>query len=168
MTHALANIITLVSSVVFTLGLGFALEPEDRKDYFGAILHWLGFLWALPTTLIGFTLYLVGGALPIRMESDGVIRFRVFWGVTKWAFARQWFGVYMVAQTIGACMLVADMAADNAQVIRHERRHYLQARRWGPCFLPAYFVSMLIASIQGKSAYRDNAFEVDAYAHEDE
>ena len=45
----------------------------------------------------------------------------------------------------------------------HELVHVRQYERWGPVFLPAYFLSSLIAWAQGKNPYYDNAFEREAY-----
>ena len=45
----------------------------------------------------------------------------------------------------------------------HERVHVRQCERWGPFFLPAYGVASLIAMSRGERAYRDNAFEREAY-----
>lgn len=50
----------------------------------------------------------------------------------------------------------------------HERVHVAQYERWGPLFLPAYAASSLIAWSRGASAYRDNHFEMEAYAAEAE
>ena len=48
----------------------------------------------------------------------------------------------------------------------HERVHVRQCERWGPLFLPAYGVASLVALCRGRDAYRDNAFEREAYDSE--
>ena len=37
-----------------------------------------------------------------------------------------------------------------------------QAERWGAFFVPAYFVSSVVAAMRGGHYYRDNRFERDA------
>jgi hypothetical protein len=44
----------------------------------------------------------------------------------------------------------------------HERAHVRQAERWGVLFVPAYFVSSVVAAMRGGHYYRDNRFERDA------
>lgn len=45
----------------------------------------------------------------------------------------------------------------------HERVHVRQCERWGPLFLPAYLLAGALAWCRGGSAYRDNAFEREAF-----
>lgn len=49
------------------------------------------------------------------------------------------------------------------RVTNHERVHVRQYERWGPFFLPAYTISSYVAWRQGKDAYRENIFEIEAY-----
>ena len=44
----------------------------------------------------------------------------------------------------------------------HERVHVRQSERWGPFFIPAYFLAGLIAILRGGNGYRDNHFESEA------
>jgi hypothetical protein len=44
----------------------------------------------------------------------------------------------------------------------HERAHVRQAERWGPFFLPAYFLASVLVAARGGHYYRDNRFERDA------
>jgi hypothetical protein len=46
----------------------------------------------------------------------------------------------------------------------HERVHVRQYERWGPLFFFAYGASSLWQLLQGRGAYRDNHFEVQARA----
>ena len=46
----------------------------------------------------------------------------------------------------------------------HERVHVCQYERWGIAFLPAYLGASAILYLRGKDGYRDNPFEVEAYA----
>lgn len=45
----------------------------------------------------------------------------------------------------------------------HERVHVRQCERWGPLFVPAYLLMSLIALLRGRSPYRDNPFERQAF-----
>lgn len=46
----------------------------------------------------------------------------------------------------------------------HEHVHVRQYERWGPAFLPAYFLSSAIVWWRGGNFYFDNMFEKEAYA----
>ena len=70
-----------------------------------------------------------------------------------------------MAMTLGHCILGQSQAALEI-TRRHEHIHVRQYERWGPLFIPAYFVASLSALLKGKDAYRDNVFEVEAYEKE--
>lgn len=64
--------------------------------------------------------------------------------------------------TLGHCVL----AADRAQLVRtrnHELVHVRQYERWGPMFVPAYFVASAWVWSRGGDPYWDNPFEAQAY-----
>jgi hypothetical protein len=46
--------------------------------------------------------------------------------------------------------------------VRHELRHFAQARLFGPLLPPAYLAASLWAAASGGHWYQDNAFEKDA------
>lgn len=50
---------------------------------------------------------------------------------------------------------------------KHERVHVAQYERWGPMFVPAYVLSSLLLYAKGRDGYRENPFEVEAYAIDD-
>ena len=52
------------------------------------------------------------------------------------------------------------------QARNHEHVHVRQYEKWGPFFIPAYLLASLIIKCKGGDAYRDNPFEVEAYAKE--
>ena len=56
----------------------------------------------------------------------------------------------------------------NAQCLersrRHEQVHVRQYERWGPLFLPAYFLLSLGLWLRRRDAYYENPFEVEAYS----
>ena len=48
----------------------------------------------------------------------------------------------------------------------HEYIHVQQYERWGPFFVPAYLLSSLYLWVIKRDPYRDNPFEIEAYAKE--
>jgi hypothetical protein len=49
----------------------------------------------------------------------------------------------------------------------HERVHVRQCERWGPFFIPAYFLAGLIVIFRGGHGYRNNWFEREAYSSDE-
>ena len=48
----------------------------------------------------------------------------------------------------------------------HERVHVRQYERWGIFFLPAYLLASLYLYLRGRDFYRENPFEIEAYAED--
>ena len=68
--------------------------------------------------------------------------------------------------TVGHVVLgQTDAALDLSRT--HETVHVRQYERWGPLFLPAYALASVYAWAKGRNPYRDNIFEVEAYACDD-
>jgi hypothetical protein len=67
------------------------------------------------------------------------------------------------AMTLGHVILAVDRST-LAQLRAHERVHVRQYERWGPLFVPAYFLSSLVQLLRGRNPYRENHFERQAYA----
>jgi hypothetical protein len=65
--------------------------------------------------------------------------------------------------TFGHVILGVDEAT-LAAVRAHEQVHVRQYERWGPFFGPAYLLSSLLQLLRGRSPYRDNLFEREAFA----
>lgn len=123
----------------------------------------LRYLWASPNTLLGLALVLLA-----RLTGG---RSRVHSGVIEaWGGAATWMLRRCVplqggalAITIGHVVLgCTELALDVTRT--HERVHVKQYERWGPLFIPAYFIASLVAWCRGGDAYRDNVFEREAYA----
>jgi hypothetical protein len=126
------------------------------------MLRVLIYLWAGPTTLIGLLL------LPIALLSGG--RARCVDGVIEMHGGAITFLLrYCTLLRGGASALTLGhvVLGQNAELLgatrTHERVHVRQCERWGPLFLPAYGIASLIALMRGQRAYRDNAFEREAY-----
>ena len=121
----------------------------------------LGYLWALPNTLLGMPLVLAALASGGRVRLvEGVVE--VHGRVIAWLLRR----VVPLpggaqAITIGHVVLGRD-AATLDRCRRHEQAHVRQYERWGPFFLPAYFLASLLAFLRGGNPYWDNPFERDA------
>jgi hypothetical protein len=114
------------------------------------------YAWAAPTTLVG----LIAGALILGTGGKvqarcGALEFHG--GLARRFMDRIGFG----AMTLGHAVLGRD--PNRLDILRdHEQVHVRQAERWGPAFLPAYFVASFLAWRRGGHYYRDNWFERDA------
>ena len=116
------------------------------------------YLWASPTTLLGlsvipFTVLQGGRARVVRgvIEAHG--------GASTWIL-RNILGASAV--TLGHVVWGRDQQCLN-DTREHERVHVRQYERWGPFFLPAYFLGSFIAKLRGKHPYLDNPFEREAF-----
>jgi hypothetical protein len=121
--------------------------------------RWARVLWASPNTLIG----LLGCAL---WWCAGA-RFRVVDGALEAALLAprrtppRRRSLPFTAITLGHVIL-GTHAQDLERLRAHEQVHVRQNERWGPLFLPAYALAGLWQWVQGRSAYWDNPFEVEA------
>ncbi len=126
------------------------------------LLRPLAYVWTFPTTLVGLlmvppTLLTRGGVQLV----DGVLE--VYGGAAAWALRHLTLMKRGAsAMALGHVVLGVDQEFLDLSR-RHERIHVRQAERWGPLFIPAYLLASLWALVRGGSAYRDNAFEREAY-----
>ncbi len=129
------------------------------------IFKLLRIIWTSPNTIIGLTLGLTGlffgGKIAVRR---GCVEFHG--GLVKWLLRTTYTGAGTMAMTlghtiIGQSQVSLDISRD------HEHVHVRQYERWGPFFVPAYFVWSFVMWWRGKNPYRDNPFEVEAYAIDD-
>lgn len=124
------------------------------------------YLWAFPGTCCGLLLIplaLVGGG-GVQLV-DGVLE---AWGGKLSSLLRQpfWMSGPISAITFGHVVLGWDRPTlDRTRL--HERVHVRQYERWGPAFIPAYVLASLWIRFRGGNGYRDNPFEVEAYAVSD-
>lgn len=121
----------------------------------------LRYAWAAPYSLLGLGIGAVGmlfGASARRhhgvLEISGGRIGKALAGLRPFGFS---------AMTLGHVILAVDRSA-LAQLRTHERVHVRQYERWGPFFLPAYFLSSLLQLLRGRNPYRENHFERQAYA----
>lgn len=126
----------------------------------------IAYVWAGPGTLVGLPLALlalVGGGRGRIV--DGVWEVsaeRVLARLSRWA---------PVPGGISAITFGHLVLGGNDELLhitrRHERVHVGQYERWGPFFLPAYLGCSVWIWCRGGDPYRENPFEVAAYAIDD-
>ncbi|MEC8556924.1 MAG: hypothetical protein VXZ82_18120 [Planctomycetota bacterium] len=118
-------------------------------------------LWVSPNTLLGLLFGSIGMCFGGRVQFRGpAIEF--YEGGTKWVIQRLPNGQFTLALTLGHAIL--GQTAASLDVARtHETVHVAQYERWGPFFLPAYFLSSIYMWLTGRRIYRDNPFEREAY-----
>ncbi len=132
--------------------------------------RWLVYVWALPTTSVGFVVLGIAWlGSPIwggvqRQVVDGVLE--LYGGLVTFILARCTpLKGGASAMTLGHVVLGRDRRSlDGSRA--HERVHVRQCERWGPLFIPAYFLASAAAWCRGRRAYEDNPFEREAYALE--
>lgn len=122
-------------------------------------------LWALPNTLLGLAAglagLLTGGRCQIRL---GCVEF--YGGLVTWGLEHAPLTGGVLAMTLGHCVI--GQSAAGLDIARdHERVHVLQYERWGPFFLPAYLGVSAWLWCKGRDCYRENPFEIEAYAKAD-
>ena len=122
------------------------------------------YAWALPTTAVGLlflpaALFARGGGARVV---DGVLELH---GGLVSLFLRHCTLLRggASAMTLGHVVLGRDEHL-LALTRDHERVHVRQCERWGPLFIPAYFVASLLVFLRGGRPYEDNPFEREAYA----
>jgi hypothetical protein len=131
-----------------------------------SVVRLLAYLWASPNTLLGLL------AVPPAVLTGGRVRVvrgvvEVHGGFARWLLARGLPGAIRMfgpaaAMTLGHVVLAQDW--DCAEASRdHEHVHVRQYERWGPFFLPAYFLCSFLAWRRGRHPYLDNPFEREAF-----
>lgn len=123
----------------------------------------LGYAWAFPATAFGLVLVAAAAATGARVGVvDGVLEAH---GGVLTHILRRWVPLRggASAMTLGHVVVGRDAAALE-RTRAHERVHVRQAERWGPLFIPAYFLASLLVALRGGHYYRDNRFERDAVA----
>ncbi len=122
-------------------------------------LYWLGFIWALPNTLLGFIILLFGLKYS-KVEFDTIKypHFRVMVGYNNLLYRIFTLLTKMDAFTCG-CMIFY-CRNPSIYLIKHEQEHIKQNMIYGIFNLPLYCLFGAIALLRGKHPYRDNYFEI--------
>jgi hypothetical protein len=135
-------------------------EPPRRPNRLRLVARPAAYLWAAPNTLLGLAL------LPLVLATGGRVRVErgaveLHGGFARF-FLRRCLLIRASALTLGHVILGQDLdCLDHAR--DHEHVHVRQYERWGPLFLPAYFLSSFWCWRKGKNPYLDNLFEIEAY-----
>jgi len=119
----------------------------------------LGYLWALPNTLLGVA------CIPLVLVSGGRARFErgaleLHGGFAAWLLRNFCRGAG--AMTLGHVILGRDRAMLD-WTRNHEHVHVGQYMRWGPFFLIIYGLSSFNCWRKGRNPYLENCFEKVAY-----
>ena len=94
------------------------------------LLEGLGFVWAMPNTLLG----LLVGALTFqtpRIHGGAIVFDRGPRGATRLLRAMN-----RTAMTLG--FVIVSAAPVEGRLLAHERHHVRQSMLWGPLFVPVY------------------------------
>ena len=122
----------------------------------------LRYAWASPSTAIGLAVVILTLLTRGRCSwVQGVLE--AHGGFASW-FLRRIVPLEhgASAMTIGHVVIGLDQPAlDRTRL--HERVHVPQYERWGPFFIPAYFIESGLARLRGADAYYGNRFEAEAY-----
>ena len=115
-----------------------------------------------PISLIGFVfasfIRASGGQIEkhgIAWEASDGAASRLLWLFNPWANIN--------AITLGHVILARDPLTA-AHLRAHEQVHVRQYERWGFIFPLAYVMASVLAFARGADAYRDNVFEIEAFA----
>ncbi len=115
------------------------------------------YVWPLPYTLVGIGIGLILGGRFQRV--DGVIE--IHGKLVAEALNRLY--VPALAMTFGHVVFGQTKAALDL-TRAHERVHVRQYERWGMTFVPAYLLTSAYLYLRGRDGYRENPFEMEAYA----
>jgi hypothetical protein len=112
------------------------------------MLRTLGYVWALPNTLLGLVLGLLSFQRP-RLDGEVIVFDRARRGFL-WAFGRRgWRAI-----TLGHVVLATRRLEGSLR--KHELTHVRQQARLGPLFLPSYLALHVF------TGYEKNPFETAA------
>lgn len=115
------------------------------------------YLWPSPYTVTGIAIgLLLGGRFQVV---EGVIEIHG----PRVASILQRLYVPALALTFGHVVFGRDLDA-LASTRDHEHVHIRQYERWGVFFVPAYLAASVYLYARSRDAYRENPFEVEAYA----
>ena len=94
------------------------------------LLEGLGFVWAMPNTLLGLVLGALTFQAP-RIHGGAIVFDRGPRGVTRLLRAMN-----RTAMTLG--LVIVSAAPVEGRLLAHERHHVRQSMLWGPLFVPVY------------------------------
>jgi len=128
------------------------------------LLRLVKYIWALPNSILGLILGLavlcLGGRARLLF---GALEF--YGGLLERLIKKAPAFFRFEAVTLGHVVIGINKAQLQSGR-EHEHVHIRQYERWGPFFLPAYVISSLWQIARRRRSYRDNLFEKEAYASE--
>ncbi|WP_146403848.1 hypothetical protein [Planctomycetes bacterium CA13] len=123
-------------------------------------MRFAAYLWASPYTLTGITIGLLLGGRFQRIE--GVIE------ISGPRIGDVLHRMYVPAMALTFGHVVFGQTTAALDITRaHERVHVRQYERWGPAFVPMYLLFFSFLYLKGRDGYRENPFEIEAYAVDD-
>jgi len=126
-----------------------------RRSFFRTLVY----CWAGPYTVTGL---LVGLLLGGRVRWVAGV-FEIHGPAVAWVLQR--LPVSAAAITVGHTVLGRTLE-DLDGTRSHERVHVRQFERWGLLMGPAYVGASCYQALRGRNFYRDNPFEIEAFAHD--
>jgi hypothetical protein len=114
-------------------------------------------LWALPTSLVGVLLAVLGGATPYRLVQGELWQWRAQRGFWAWLNRRSF-----IATTMGNVSIFSPDWVDDTITQKHEAVHVAQAYRWGPLFLFVYLAQWALVGFE----YSAIPLEQEAYSRQ--
>jgi hypothetical protein len=133
-------------------------RTNSPSKFFRLFLCFFRYLWVSPNTFLGLLFcpfVLLGGDIRVV---DGVVEIcgpGIAWLLGKLTKEN------IVALTLGHVVIGKSRRA-LVQTRSHERVHVHQYERWGPLFIPLYFLASIVAVVRGRNYYHGNAFEIAA------
>lgn len=125
------------------------------------VVNMAGWIWPLPWTLLGLAIGVI-----CRIGGGRVSLYRgtiVCYGTwLEWLLRRVPIPGGAAAITLGQVILARTESA-MLKSHDHELVHVRQYQRWGPFFVPAYFLVSLWLCWRGRDFYRENPFEKEAF-----
>ncbi len=119
----------------------------------------LGWLWALPVSIVGY-IFAAGGGVDLWGTSDFTLTFIA----KKDGLMFKWFErAGMGGLTVGTVIFLRESwYVLHPEIMNHEGTHVRQTMLLGVLFPFAYYGSSLVVWMAGKNIYEDNPFEVHA------
>lgn len=115
------------------------------------VLWVLGFVWALPTTLVGLVLGLLTFQAP-RLHGGALVFDRAGPRGVTWILVK----MHRRAMTVG--FVIVSSVPVEGRLLAHERHHVRQSMVWGPLFVPVYLLLAIPFGYRGHPMERRARF----------
>lgn len=124
----------------------------------------IGFIWALPLTVVGLIVALVTGCERVHLRIPASTSEARTYLASDWLRKRFFGGKRNIgAFTIGCVILFRGWQdASDSKLVRHELVHVKQGQRWGPLLPLVQLWAMTRAVLEEGDFYEDNFLEREA------